>query len=139
MRPRVLTVDDEVEMTELLAFTLRNAGYDVDEAHDGIEALASAHKNHPDLILLDVMLPEIDGFSVCEMIRRTPEIANTPIILLTGWASESARVIGLQAGANDYVVKPFSTRELMTRVNHILHPPTARKPAENRDEPSSNR
>ena len=122
MKPRILTVDDEEEMTELLAFSLGAAGYDVDQAHDGVEALEKAKKNHPDLILLDVMLPELDGFSVCEILRRTPKTATIPVILLTGWASESARLIGLESGANDYMVKPFSTRELVLRVKNLLRP-----------------
>ena len=124
MKPRILTVDDEQEMTELLAFSLGAAGYDVDQAHDGVEALEKAQMYHPDLILLDVMLPELDGFSVCEILRRTPETASIPVILLTGWTSETARRLGLESGANDYMVKPFSTRELVLRVKNLLHPPS---------------
>jgi DNA-binding response OmpR family regulator len=123
MKPRILTVDDEEEMTELLAFSLGAAGYEVDQAHDGVEALEKARKNRPDLILLDVMLPELDGFSVCEILRRTPSTAKIPVILLTGWASESARIIGFESGANDYIVKPFSTRELVIRVRNLLPAP----------------
>jgi DNA-binding response OmpR family regulator len=125
MKQRILTVDDEVEVTELLAFNLTAAGFDVDQAHDGLEAIATARRTRPDLILLDVMLPEMDGFSVCEILRRTPETANTPIVLLTGWASEAARRIGMESGASDYVVKPFSTRELVGRLRMMLPGPEA--------------
>jgi DNA-binding response OmpR family regulator len=114
-------------MTELIAFSLGAAGYEVDQAHDGAEALEKAQKNHPDLIVLDVMLPEIDGFSVCEILRKSPATADIPVILLTGWATESARVIGLESGANDYMVKPFSTRELVLRVGNLLGVPPRRR------------
>ncbi len=124
MRPRILTVDDEEEVTQLLAFNLTAAGFDVDQAHDGVEAIEIARRTLPDLILLDVMLPEMDGFSVCEMLRKVPETSKIPVILLTGWASEPARRIGLESGANDYIVKPFSTRELVVRLRNMLLGPT---------------
>ena len=129
MRKKVLTVDDEEEMTELIAFNLNAAGYEVDQAHDGAEALEMAQKQHPDIIILDVMLPELDGFSVCEILRQTPATSKIPVILLTGWASESAKQIGLDSGANDYVVKPFSTRELVLRVRNLLREPTSLNPS----------
>ena len=120
MPQRILIVDDESDLTQLLEFNLRRAGYDVTLEYDGESALASVLARPPDLVVLDVMLPKIDGFSVCEILRRTPSTARLPIILLTACASESARVIGLELGADDYVVKPLSPRELLLRIEKLL-------------------
>ncbi|MEK9861542.1 MAG: response regulator [Limisphaerales bacterium] len=117
---RVLVVDDEPDAIELIRFNLKASGYDVLTAEDGEEALLKARKFSPDLILLDVMLPEIDGLEVCKILRRDPATATLPIIMLTAKASEIDRVLGLEFGADDYVTKPFSPRELVLRVRNLL-------------------
>ena len=117
---RILVVDDEPDAIELIRFNLKASGYEVLTAEDGEEALAKARKFAPDMILLDVMLPEIDGLEVCKILRRDPATASLPIIMLTAKASEIDRVLGLEFGADDYVTKPFSPRELMLRVRNLL-------------------
>ena len=117
---RILVVDDEPDAIELIRFNLKASGYEVLTAEDGEEALAKARKFSPDMILLDVMLPEIDGLEVCKILRRDPATASLPIIMLTAKASEIDRVLGLEFGADDYVTKPFSPRELMLRVRNRL-------------------
>ncbi|MCS7337664.1 MAG: response regulator transcription factor [Verrucomicrobiae bacterium] len=120
MRPRVLVVDDEPDAVEVIEFNLKQAGFDVTTAADGEEALRKARAQAPDLIVLDVMLPELDGFEVCKLLRRDPATANIPIIMLTAKAAEVDRVVGLELGADDYVTKPFSPRELVLRVRKLL-------------------
>ena len=117
---RILVVDDEPDAIELIRFNLKASGYEVLTAEDGEEALAKARKFSPDMILLDVMLPEIDGLEVCKILRRDPATASLPIIMLTAKASEIDRVLGLEFGADDYVTKPFSPRELMLRVRNLF-------------------
>ena len=117
---RILVVDDEPDAIELIRFNLKASGYEVLTAEDGEEALAKARKFSPDMILLDVMLPEIDGLEVCKILRLDPATASLPIIMLTAKASEIDRVLGLEFGADDYVTKPFSPRELMLRVRNLL-------------------
>jgi two-component system phosphate regulon response regulator PhoB len=113
-------VDDEPEAVELVEFNLKQAGYDVVAAADGAEALKKAHSLQPNLIILDLMLPEVDGLEVCKMLRRDPATASVPIIMLTAKAAEIDRVLGLELGADDYITKPFSPRELVLRVKNIL-------------------
>jgi DNA-binding response OmpR family regulator len=120
VRPKVLVVDDESDMVELVSFNLKSEGYDVISASNGLEALNQAREALPDLIVLDLMLPELDGLAVCEILHRLPSTAKIPIIMLTAWSSELSRVIGLETGADDYMTKPFSPRELMLRVNRTL-------------------
>ena len=117
MSPRILVVDDETSVTDLLAYNLRKARYDVLVAADGREALRLAHASSPDLILLDLMLPEVDGLDVCRELRKT---SNVPIIMITARGEEIDRVVGLELGADDYVSKPFSVRELMARIKAVL-------------------
>jgi two-component system phosphate regulon response regulator PhoB len=120
VRPKILVVDDEPEAVELIEFNLKQAGFSVATAADGAEALAKARSGAPSLILLDVMLPEIDGLELCKMLRRDPATAEVPIIMLTAKAAELDRVVGLELGADDYVTKPFSPRELVLRVKKLL-------------------
>ncbi len=117
MTARILVVDDEPAVTDLLDYNLRKAHYDVCVAADGREALRLAREILPDLIVLDVMLPEIDGLDVCRELRRTSRV---PIIMLTARGEEVDRVVGLELGADDYLVKPFSMRELLARVKAVL-------------------
>ena len=119
-KQKILVVDDEVDVTELLEFNLKAAGYDVISAEDGPTALRKARDQQPDLIVLDVMLPEMQGTDVCKELRRDPVTASIPIIMLTAKASEIDRVLGLELGADDYVTKPFSPRELVLRVRGLL-------------------
>ena len=114
MGKRVLVVDDEQNIVDILRFNLEREGYEVITASDGLEGLSLARSGDPDLILLDVMMPEMDGFQVCQELRREDKL--TPIIMLTAREEEADRVMGLELGADDYVSKPFSVRELMARV-----------------------
>jgi two-component system phosphate regulon response regulator PhoB len=120
VRSKILVVDDEPEALELLEFNLQQAGYDVMTAADGAEALKKARANTPELIVLDLMLPEIGGLDVCKMLRRDAATAAIPIIMLTARAAEIDRVLGLELGADDYVTKPFSPRELVLRVKKVM-------------------
>src|SRR5512133_2453544 len=120
VRSKILVVDDEPEAVELLEFNLKQAGFDVATAADGAEALKKARASLPGLILLDLMLPEIDGLEVCKMLRRDPATAAIPIVMVTAKAAELDRILGLELGADDYVTKPFSPRELVLRIKNIL-------------------
>jgi DNA-binding response OmpR family regulator len=117
MSAKILVVDDEPAVTDLLAYNLRKANYDVLTAANGREALEQARQAGPDLILLDLMLPEIDGLDVCRELRKT---SNIPIIMITARSEEIDRVVGLELGADDYVPKPFSMRELLARIKAVL-------------------
>jgi DNA-binding response OmpR family regulator len=120
VKPNILVVDDEPEAVELLEFNLRQAGYTVTTAVDGAEALKKTRAQPPNLIVLDLMLPEMDGLEVCKILRRDPATAAIPILMLTAKAAEIDRVLGLELGAEDYVTKPFSPRELVLRIKRIL-------------------
>ena len=121
MPPLILSVDDEQDVTDLVSFHLKRAGCDVRTAATGREAIELVRQIHPDLILLDLMLPDIDGFGVCEILRRTPDTAAIPVVILTAWATTDARSLGLDLGALDYMTKPFSPRELVDRVQRLLN------------------
>lgn len=120
MKQKILVVDDEPDAVELAAFNLRAAGYEVATAADGNEALKKARSILPQLIVLDLMLPEVDGLEVCKILRRDPATQAIPILMLTAKAAEIDRVLGLELGADDYVTKPFSVRELVLRVKRLL-------------------
>jgi two-component system response regulator VicR len=117
MSARILIVDDEPAIVDMLAYNLRRANYQVITAQDGEEALSKGLQEQPDLIILDLMLPRLDGLEVCRALRRERDV---PIIMLTARDAEVDRVVGLELGADDYVVKPFSVRELMARVKSVL-------------------
>ena len=120
VKPLVLIVDDEPDAVELLEFNLRKSGYDVSTAADGNEALDKARTLLPDLMVLDLMIPEVDGMEVCKLMRRNPATTNIPVIMLTAKAAEIDRVVGLELGADDYVTKPYSPRELLLRIRNVL-------------------
>jgi two-component system phosphate regulon response regulator PhoB len=120
VKTKILVVDDEPEAVELVEFNLEQAGFDVVTAADGAEALKKARSAHPRLVVLDLMLPEIDGLEVCKMLRRDPATASIPIVMLTAKAAEIDRILGLELGADDYLTKPFSPRELVLRVKKLL-------------------
>jgi two-component system response regulator RegX3 len=113
----ILVVDDEPSVTDLLGYNLRKAHYEVLVAADGKTALDLARQHAPDLILLDLMIPEIDGLDVCRELRKTSAV---PIIMITARGEEIDRVVGLELGADDYVCKPFSVRELLARIKAVL-------------------
>ena len=120
MKPKILVVDDEPDALEILGFKLKEAGYVPLFAKDGARALTAAREERPALIVLDLMLPEVDGLEVCKILRRDPMTATIPILMLTAKASEMDRVLGLDLGADDYVTKPFSPRELVLRIRKLL-------------------
>ena len=128
MSVRILIVDDEPPIVDMLAYNLQRANYEVIIARDGQEALDTARQEEPDLIILDLMLPRLDGLEVCRALRKERDV---PIIMLTARDGEVDRVVGLELGADDYVVKPFSVRELMARVKSVLRraTPRAEQPA----------
>jgi two-component system phosphate regulon response regulator PhoB len=117
---KVLVVDDEQDAVDLVAFNLTQAGFQVVTATDGVEALDEARKHQPDLVVLDVMMPELDGLEVCKLLRRDSPTEGIPILMLTAKAAEVDRILGLELGADDYVTKPFSPRELVLRVRKLL-------------------
>jgi phosphate regulon transcriptional regulator PhoB len=120
MAARVLIVEDEPDIRSLLAFHLEREGYLLTVARNGEEAIRAAHASPPDLVLLDLMLPEMDGLEVCRRLRRDPATQAVPIVMLTARGDEVDRVLGLELGADDYVVKPFSPRELVARIRAVL-------------------
>jgi len=120
MKQKILIVDDEPDVVQLIDYNLKAAGYDVVTAADGTEALDKARTASPNLIILDLMLPEVDGLDVCKVLRRDRSTAGIPIVMLTAKATETDRVLGLELGADDYVTKPFSPRELVLRVKRLL-------------------
>lgn len=120
MTPLVLIVEDEAPLVTLLRYNLEKAGFRVAEAVDGEEALMAAAEERPDLVILDWMLPMVSGIEVCRRLRRRPETRDVPVIMLTARGEEGDRVRGLDSGADDYVVKPFSPEELIARVRAVL-------------------
>jgi len=122
----ILVVDDEPSILDLLSYNLRKEHFEVLTAHDGAEALKLAAEHRPDLVILDLMLPGVDGLEVCRRLRRESSI---PIIMLTARDEEIDRVVGLELGADDYMVKPFSVRELLARVRSVLRRSAQEKPA----------
>ena len=120
MPDSILVVDDDPDIARFVEVNLRSAGYDVSVASDGVEALEKAGTLRPDLVLLDVMMPLIDGFEVAQRLRRNPQTASTSIIMLTAKALSTDKVLGLTAGADDYIIKPFDPIELLARVKGTL-------------------
>lgn len=117
---KILVVDDEEHIVELISYNLTSSGYDVITANNGLDALKLAKKERPNLILLDLMIPGLDGFDVCKSIRNDSEIMDTSIIMLTAKGEELDKILGLELGADDYITKPFSVRELLARIKAIL-------------------
>ena len=116
----ILVVDDEENIRDLLVFNLQKEGYDTIEAEDGLAAVDMALKEKPDLILLDVMIPKLDGISVCKKIRYALNISNIPILMISARDTETDKIIGLEMGADDYITKPFQIREVMARIKANL-------------------
>lgn len=124
---KVLIVDDEEHIRELIKFNLKKDGYHIEVAVNGREALEKIKENKFDLVLLDLMLPEIDGLEVCKDIRRNEETADIPVMMITAKGEEFDKVLGLELGADDYITKPFSIRELMARIKALLRRSNVKK------------
>lgn len=126
---RILIVEDEKDIRDVIAFNLKQAGHEVHAVACGEEALAAMAPKPPALVLLDVMLPDMSGVDVCRTLKRSPAYAHIPVLMLTARGEEIDRVVGFEVGADDYVVKPFSMRELLLRVQAILRRATGAAPA----------
>ncbi len=120
MQPHVLIVEDEDALSELLSYNLKKEGFRVSAASDGEEAMIAVEEHHPDVVLLDWMLPKVSGIEVCRRLRGRHETRNIPIIMLTARGEEADRIRGLDTGADDYIVKPFLMKELFARVRAVL-------------------
>jgi two-component system alkaline phosphatase synthesis response regulator PhoP len=116
---KVLVVDDEEPILELLKYNLEKQGYEVKTASDGFQAVEIAKKFHPDLVLLDIMMPKMDGVETCRLIRAMPEMVNTFIVFLTARAEEYSEVAAFDVGADDYILKPIKPRALMSRISAL--------------------
>ena len=119
-KPAILVVEDDVDILRLVTYNLETSGFDVATAQDGYEALALARRRVPDLIILDLMLPGLDGLEVCKELKRSDSTRKIPVLMLTARAEEVDRIVGLELGADDYVTKPFGLRELLARVRVCL-------------------
>ena len=120
MRQTILVVDDEPDIVEIIQYNLEKSGFDVIVAEDGPVALDKARDESPDLIVLDLMLPGLEGTDVCRILKQDERTRSIPILMLTAKSEEIDRIIGLELGADDYVVKPFSPREIALRIKNIL-------------------
>jgi phosphate regulon transcriptional regulator PhoB len=117
---KIIVIDDEKDIVELISYNLEKEGFSVLKAYDGEAALKIIKAQKPDLIILDLMLPKMSGLDICKAIRNNPDISSLPIIMLTAKADETDKIIGLEIGADDYITKPFSVKELVARVRAIL-------------------
>jgi phosphate regulon transcriptional regulator PhoB len=120
MKKKVLIVDDEKDIVDLIAYNLEKEGFATLRAYDGEAALGLAKAKKPDLIILDLMLPGVRGLDVCRLIRKSPDTETLPIIMLTARSDQTDKILGLEIGADDYITKPFSVRELIARVRAVL-------------------
>jgi two-component system, OmpR family, alkaline phosphatase synthesis response regulator PhoP len=117
---RVLAVDDEPHILKLVSFSLRSGGFEVIEASDGLTAIAVAQAEQPDLILMDVMMPVLDGFEACRRLKEDPATADIPVVMLTAKTQLSEQKAGLDCGAEDYICKPFTPKDLVAQVQEFL-------------------
>ncbi len=120
MGKKILVVDDEADVTDLVSYHLKSKGYVVQTANNPNQSLSLARSFLPDLVILDVMMPDLNGMQICRLLRADPQLKNVPVIFLTAKAEEADRIQGLETGADDYICKPFSTKELILRVQSIL-------------------
>ena len=120
LRKKILIVDDEPDVADLVAYNLKTKGFDTETVNDPTHSIGVARTMMPDLVILDVMMPEINGIQICRLLRAEPQLKNVPVIFLTAKVEEDDRVQGLESGADDYVCKPFSTKELVLRAQNIL-------------------
>lgn len=128
MKPRILVVDDEKDLVNLVRYNLEKEGFEVFTAYDGNSVLEKVWSHRPDLIILDLMLPDRSGYDICREIKADSSISHIPVVMLTARSSEQNRVTGFESGAEDYVIKPFSPKELMLRVKAILARTTRQAP-----------
>ncbi|MDX2111383.1 MAG: response regulator transcription factor [Verrucomicrobiota bacterium] len=117
---RILVVDDEPDVTELVGYRLRREGYEVEVINDPLLIMGKAREFNPDLFILDIMMPELDGLKICRMLRADPKLSGVPIVFLTARGETEDRIKGLEGGADDYISKPFDTKELVLRIGLIL-------------------
>jgi len=122
MRKKILVVEDNTELLELLRLNLKAAGFAVATATNGIEAVKQAHSISPDLVVLDLVLPDLDGFAVCETLRKGPATASIPVIVVTGLTSDSARLASLRAGTCEFMTKPVQPKQLVLKIHELLRP-----------------
>ncbi|MDD5108556.1 MAG: response regulator [Candidatus Omnitrophica bacterium] len=127
MKEKILIVEDEKDIVKMLRYNLEKEGFKVIDARDGEDALDLAVRQHPDLILLDLMLPGMDGLEVCKALKKESKTGSIPIIMLTAKSQESDKVVGLELGADDYITKPFSPRELIARIKAVLRRATEKE------------
>jgi len=127
MKEKILIVEDEKDIIKMLEYNLKKEGFRVIAARDGEDALDLAVRDHPDLILLDLMLPGMDGLEVCKALKKESKASSIPIIMLTAKSQESDKVVGLELGADDYITKPFSPRELIARIKAVLRRATEKE------------
>jgi len=127
MKEKILIIEDEKDIIKMLEYNLKKEGFRVINARDGEDALDLALREYPDLILLDLMLPGIDGLEVCKTLKKEAKTASIPIIMLTAKSQESDKVVGLELGADDYITKPFSPRELIARIKAVLRRATEKE------------
>jgi len=120
VKEKILIVEDDKDILKMVEYNLKKEGYRTVYARDGEDAVEMAHSERPDLILLDLMLPGIDGLEVCKQLKKESKTAGIPVIMVTAKSQESDKVVGLELGADDYVTKPFSVRELLARVKAVL-------------------
>jgi len=120
MKEKILIVEDEKDIVKMLDYNLKKEGFRTLSCHDGEYALDLANREHPDLIILDLMLPGMDGLEVCKALKREGKTSSIPVIMLTAKTQESDKIVGLELGADDYVTKPFSPRELIARIKAVL-------------------
>jgi two-component system, OmpR family, phosphate regulon response regulator PhoB len=117
---KILVVDDEADVTDLVSYHLKSKGYSILTANNPNQSLSLARTLQPDLVILDVMMPDLNGIQICRLLRADPQLKNVPVVFLTAKAEEADRIQGLETGADDYICKPFSTKELVLRVQSIL-------------------
>lgn len=127
MKEKILIVEDEKDIIKMLEYNLKKEGFKVIDARDGEDALDLALREYPDLILLDLMLPGIDGLEVCKTLKKESKTSSIPIIMLTAKSQESDKIVGLELGADDYITKPFSPRELIARIKAVLRRATEKE------------
>jgi DNA-binding response OmpR family regulator len=126
---KILVVDDEIYIVHILDFSLGMEGYEVVTALDGEQALEKLHSERPDLIVLDIMMPKLDGYEVCKAIKSSPQTRHIPVILLSAKGRNVDQKLGFDVGADDYITKPFSPRKLVERINQLLGQAVTEKPS----------
>src|SRR5437762_9466464 len=134
VHPRILIVEDEKDIVQVLEYALRQAGFDTRSARDGAEAFARVREKTPDAVILDLMLPDLSGTEICRQLKSTARTAAVPVIMLTARSDEVDRVVGFELGADDYITKPFSVREVVLRVKAVLRRNAPGEPAGPREQ-----